>query len=132
MIKEANISYSPEKIDEFVEQLTKEVESAKRIFETALEKVKGMGIGEIVDNISTAEAYREKITRAIEAIDKKHTMYFDIVNMYGVSDLPSNVRQLEKLTDKLDDYRFDLSRVEDVLEAVISVADKLTDFYSEK
>jgi len=132
MIKEANISYTPEKIDEFIEQITKEIESAKNIFQTALNRVKGMTIDEIVENTSAAEAYRDKITNAVEALNKKHSMYFNIVDMYEVGEMPDSVNSLWKLTGELDDYYSDLSKVEDVLDNIITAASKLTNFYSKQ
>ena len=104
MIREANISYAPEKIDEFIAEINKEIETAKAIYESALSKVKGMNVGDIAEDQSAAEAYKDKLVRAEDAIRKKHTKYFDIVDMYEAGDMPKNVYQLWKLTNTLDDY----------------------------
>jgi len=132
MIKENNISYTPEKIDEFVAQLTKEVESAKNIFSVALNKVKDLSVGSITDNPSFAEGYLEKIKAANEIINKKHSKYFDIVDLYDVGDYPNNVKQLENLTDTLNNYYYDIMRIEDALEETISASKKLTNFYNQE
>lgn len=130
MIKEANISYTPDKIDDFINQINADIEIAKNIFDTSLNKVKQINVGEILDNIDAAENYLIKIQTAGEMIRKKHEKYYNIVDMYGIEDLPSNVRTLEKLTETLDNYYFDLMKVEDTLSDVIEAAQKLTNFYN--
>jgi len=50
--------------------------------------------------------------------------------MYGIEELPDNVRTLEKLTEILDNYYFDLMKVEDTLSGIIEATQKLTNFYN--
>lgn len=131
MIKEANISYTPEKIDEFIVEASKEVETAKAIFETSLDRVKGTTIGDVVDNLSAAEVFADKLTKAYNAVNSKHTKYFNIIDMYDVTDMPENVRELEKLVDLLSNYTSDILNLEDAFNKVVSAAETLTNFYSD-
>lgn len=126
------ISYTPEKIDEFIEQITKDIASAKNIFTTALNKTKEMSLNNIIEDPSSAEDFLEKLKEINEAINKKHTKYFDIVELYDFMDSPKNVKQLEYLVDELDHYYYDISKIETVLEEIIYAASKLTDFYNKE
>jgi len=130
MIKETNISYTSDKINDFINQINVDVETAKNIFNTSLSKVKQMSVGDVLDNIEAAEDYLTKIQTAGGMISKKHEKYYNVVDMYGIEELPDNVRTLEKLTEILDNYYFDLMKVEDTLSGIIEATQKLTNFYN--
>jgi hypothetical protein len=130
MIKETNISYTSDKINDFINQINVDVETAKNIFNTSLSKVKQMSVGDVLDNTEAAEDYLTKIQTAGRMISKKHEKYYNVVDMYGVEELPDNVRTLEKLTEILDNYYFDLMKVEDTLSGIIEATQKLTNFYN--
>ena len=131
MIKEANITYTPEKVDQFVLDLTKELDRAKTVYETARNKVMNMSVGEVLENLDGMKAYKDKLEKAVEMFNKLHTKYFDIVETFDFYGMPANVRALEKLVDKLDNYYSDLSKVEDVVDDMISAASRLTNLYSD-
>jgi hypothetical protein len=130
MIKENNISYTPEKIDEFITNITKDISTAENIYRSSLSKVLGLTVGEIAENSANIESYKDKLAGIVEAISKQHTKYFNIIDAYGVGEEPTNVKKLSKLTDKLDDYYSDLSKIEDVLDDLIIASKKLTNFYN--
>jgi conjugal transfer/entry exclusion protein len=130
MIKETNISYTSDKIDDFINQINIDIETAKNIFNTSLSKVKQISVEDVLDNTEAAEDYLTKIQTAGGMISKKHKKYFNVVDMYGIEELPNNVRTLEKLTEILDNYYFDLMKVEDTLSGIIEATQKLTNFYN--
>lgn len=123
-IKEA-ITYTPEKVDEFVKQASKDLEDAKRILEVMHNKVTALSIGDALDNPESIEALKNQTDKAYNGVDKVHTKYFNIVNMYDTGETPENVEQLDKIVDELGDYSHKLMKLDTAVEDLIEVAEKL-------
>jgi hypothetical protein len=52
--------------------------------------------------------------------NEQHTKYFNVVEMYDFMDMPNNVKQLEKINDKIEKYSEDLYYIGNGLEDIIN------------
>jgi hypothetical protein len=128
ILAEANISYTPEKIDEFIVTATKALSVGKRLFDSYVFEIADMNISNILSDPGGANQLLNKIRGVEQSLGKQHSMYFNIIDTFDVSNLPSNVRELEKLTDEIDNVYFDMGKIADALEYLINAADKFKEF----
>lgn len=126
------LDYTPEKIDSFVAQATKDVEDAKKIFSTIKAKVEHYSIGSLAENPNEAQALLEKLTKAHERVKNLHTKYYDIVDMYDYLDSPKNVKNLDKLVTKLDYLEMDFGNLKDALDYLLDAANNFKRFSADE
>lgn len=128
ILAEANISYTPEKIDEFIVTATKTLSTGKKLFDSYVFEIVDMSISSILSDPGGANQLLNKIRGVEQSLSKQHAMYFDIVDTFDVNNMPRNVRTLEKLTDEIDTVYFDMGKIADALEYLIDAADKFKEF----
>jgi len=130
MIKENNISYTPEKIDTFITDIIKDINITDDIYKSVFNKISDTTLREIVENTFDADSYKDKLTKIIDTVSKKYTKYYNIIDAYEVGEEPDNVKKLSKLVDQLDNYYFDLSKMENALDSMISASNEFTNLYN--
>ena len=130
MIKENNISYAPEKIDTFITDIIKDINIIDDIYKSVFNKILDTTLREIIENTFDADSYKDKLTKIIDTVSKKHTKYYNIIDVYEVGEEPDNVKKLSKLVDQLDNYYFDLSKIENALDSMISASNEFTNLYN--
>jgi hypothetical protein len=124
-------TYTPEKIDEFVASAKKDVEAARSIFMLAYEKILDINMGDVVNSTEQVDSLIDKITKSRFSINKKASTYMGAVNMEELGEYPDNVAELDKLANELDEIGDDMSKLDTVLENILSAAEELTgQFYN--
>jgi hypothetical protein len=117
---EQKISYTPEKIDAFNEQAMKVLESAQQTRNKYYNNVVTLTISEVMQDKSMFEKMIKEIADQHTKFNDQHTKYFNIVEMYDFMDMPNNVKQLEKINDKIEKYSEDLYYIGNGLEDIIN------------
>ena len=128
ILSEISISYTPEKIDEFIKLATKDLSSGKKLFDSYVFEIADMSISSILLDLGGANQLLNKIRGIEQALGRQYARYFDIVDAFEVGNLPSNVRELEKLTDAIDNVYLDMGKIADALEYLIDAANKFKEF----
>lgn len=102
-ILEESISYTPEKIDQFVIEASKVLNETELLFNKYQNQILSLTVDEIFNSIDSYEKMAEKIYAEHQLIDKQHSKFYNIVDMYDFLDLPENVKKLEKINDRISD-----------------------------
>lgn len=116
-LKEA-LEYSPEKIDAFVTKATKDLGEIKKVFDILVNKVEDLSLSSAIESPEKTNDLLEKIKQTKQYTDKIHTTYFDVVDMYDFIGAPQNVKNLEKINDKIDNINNDLDYLQSTVESV--------------
>jgi hypothetical protein len=119
-INEDNISYEPSKIDEFIAEAKKDVELGRSLINKFGSTIVNATLISIFGNMSLMTEAHSKVVKAEEYMKKKFNKFFDIVNVYEVGELPNNVRELEKISDEIDNLSYSLSDLSDGFEELIN------------
>ncbi len=117
---ENKISYTPEKIDEFNQQAMKVLENAQQTRNKYYNSVVTLTIGEVMQERGAYEKMIKEIADQHTRFNDQHTKYFNVVEMYDFMDMPNNVKQLEKINDKIEKYSEDLYYIGNALEDIIN------------
>jgi hypothetical protein len=116
---EQKLSYTPEKIDEFNQQAMKVLENAQNTRNKYYNTIVNLTISEVMQDKGSYEKMHKTIEEEHERYNKHYGRYFDIVEMYDFLDMPNNVKQLEKINDKIYKYSEDLNSIADALRDII-------------
>lgn len=117
---EQKISYTPEKIDAFNEQAMKVLENVQNVRNKYYNGVVTLTISEAIQDKGTYERMIKEISELHTKFNDQHTKYFNVVEMYDFLDMPNNVKQLEKINDKIEKYSEDLYYIGNALEDIIN------------
>jgi len=120
------ISYTPEKIDAFIVEAKKDIDLANSINNKYASVLIQASLATIHDNIQQMDSAQKKLLGAENYLQKKHTKFFDVVDAYEVGELPDNVRELEKLSDVIDNYYFKISDLAEAFEELINITKKIS------
>jgi heterodisulfide reductase subunit B len=122
---EADLSYTPEKIDEFIRQAMKALDES----ETAKNKyhmdIMTLTIEEVFNNKEGYEKLAEKINTHHEEVEKHYNKFYKIVEMYDFLNLPDNVRKLEKINERIYDTAQHIYHLSNALEEIVSAVEYL-------
>lgn len=130
--EQVNISYTPEKIDMYVQEALKDATESERVFNVYLMKINDLTVSYITENEEEMRKFLELIENTSKMVEKKHSRFYDIVDLYDFMDMPDNVKQLEKITEKLDNLYYDFERLSSSLDSLIEGVTKLREFYHNK
>lgn len=125
------IGYTPEKIDEFVADATKTLDTGKKVFNIFLNRVGDLSLMNIIESPTEAEQLLQKIEETKTIINNKFEKYFDIADSYGYDefeDRPDNIEKLERLSSELDNLTDDYSPLIDVLNEMLDASRRLKQF----
>jgi hypothetical protein len=117
-----NISYTPERIDEFVKAAKEDANKFSTLVDGYKNKIQMYTVGDLVDNLADIIQLQEKVKQAEEAAKAKFEKYYNIVDKYDFLDRPDNVEELERETTRIDTH-YDLfyyisESIENIIEAV--------------
>jgi hypothetical protein len=120
---EQKISYTPEKIDEFVEHAMKVLENVQQIRNKYYNNVVTLTISEVMQEKNVHQKMVKEISEQHTRFNEQHTKFFNIVEMYDFLDMPNNVKQLEKINDKIEKYSEDMYYIGNALEDIINAVE---------
>ena len=123
------VEHTPEKINEYVAKATKDVQDLQKIFTAFKGKVENLSIASMLSNPSEAESLYEKVKTAKSYAKQKYEYYFDIVEPYDFMDMPKNVKQLDKLVQKLDSLQDNLGYTMYAMDSMVDAAKDFNKFY---
>jgi len=117
---EGNITYAPEKIDDFVEEAQQFLNNARALKNKYYMNVTTLNISDVMENEVGFQKLAEKMDSDHNVIEQKHNRYADIVNMYDFMEEPENVKYLGKLSDRIYDVSDDIYQLSQALEEIVS------------
>ena len=123
-----NISYQPEKIDEFVIEANSNLDKIRNTFNSYLTTITNLTINDINENIDKNNELLLKMKSFEEGISKIHDKYYNIVDLYDFLDSPTNVSQLEKITTNIDELYFSFGKLCEAHENLIDSSKRLLEF----
>ena len=127
-----DISYTPEKIDEFVTSAEKEKSAAINVFKAIRSKIYDINIQNAIESQDELNSLLDKIKQTRSFLNTKAQKYYNVVEMYDVADYPDNISKLDNLTTNLDNINDDLSLLEDTVDNIIEAVEKLKGQYFTK
>jgi hypothetical protein len=127
-----DISYTPEKIDEFITSAEKEKLAAENIFRMIRSKIYDVSIQNAIESPDEIDSLLDKVKQTRSSLNSKAQKYYKVVEMYDVADYPDNIAKLDDLVTKMDNLNDDFYLLEDTLDNIISVVDKLKSQYFTK
>jgi hypothetical protein len=132
-LTENRITYDPSKIDEFVVEAKKDVETGKNLINKFGTMLVNTPLIALYENLANAEAAHKKIVESEKYLTSKFNKFYDIVEMYYSidEDRPDNVDELDALATKLDDINYRLSDLGDGLEAFINMIGTISKYNEE-
>jgi hypothetical protein len=116
---EANLSYTPEKIDEFVKQAMKALDESETVKNKYHMDIMALTIEEVFNNKDGYERLAQKIYNHHDEIEKHYNKFYKIVEMYDFLNLPDNVRKLEKINERIYDTAQDVYHLSNALEEIV-------------
>jgi predicted secreted acid phosphatase len=125
------IEYTPEKIDEFVADASKTLDTGKKVFDLFLNRIGDLSVMSVIESPEEANQLLKKVQETKKVIENKFEKYFDITDAYGYDefeDRPDNIEKLERLATELDSLVFDYDPLIDVLTEMIDAARRLKQF----
>lgn len=127
-----NISYTPEKIDEFVRMAEKVVQNGKNIFFKYKDMILSINLSDVVENLEKYRALHLKISDDRSNLEKAYNKFYDIAEMYDITDRPYNVKKLEDLATDIDSVSLDIYYLMNALENIIEAGEDLNKQYFNK
>jgi 3-keto-L-gulonate-6-phosphate decarboxylase len=125
------IEYTPEKINEFVADASKTLDTGKKVFDLFLNRIGDLSVMSVIESPEEANQLLKKVQETKKVIENKFEKYFDITDAYGYDefeDRPDNIEKLERLATELDSLVFDYDPLIDVLTEMIDAARRLKQF----
>jgi hypothetical protein len=120
------VSYTPEKIDEFIIEAKKDIELGKSLNDKFGSTIVQASLLTVYENLAQMNEAHSKVVKAEEYMRKKFNKFFDIVDAYEVGELPDNVRELEKLSDEIDNLSYSLSDLANGFEELINATNSIS------
>lgn len=105
---EQNIRYTPERIDELIKEGTVFFNKSKNYFNKSYSFVLTLTIQECIQNNQNISIRFEEMKEIKSVIESKFDKYYNIVDLYEIGEYPDNVRDLEKISDGLDDLSMNM------------------------
>jgi DNA-directed RNA polymerase beta' subunit len=125
------IEYTPEKIDEFVADASKTLDTGTKVFNVFLSRIGDLSIMNVIESPEEANQLLQKIQETKKVIKSKFEKYFDITDSYRYDefeDRPDNIEKLERLATELDSLTDNYDPLIDVLTEMIDAARRLKPF----
>jgi hypothetical protein len=117
------ITYSEEKIQQFIPLAEKSLKDSTAFYNMFALKTLDVPFREYIDNPQPYATLLDRIQKTTQIVSQEHTKYFSIIEHYDVN-ASENVRRLEELTDQLDSVYLKFSRLEDTVQELISLGQK--------
>jgi hypothetical protein len=125
ILKEQELSYSPDKLQEYIKKCTNNIAIAKREYNKCLIMVKSLSINDVIDGEGKYEGMLSQMESIKTALRKKYDEYWGVIDSYPTQDAPDGVWQLEKLTTDLEECEYNISDLNEILGNIIESSKKL-------
>jgi len=125
-----NVTYTTEKIEQFLQEATRDLTDSKKLYNIFFNKTIDLSISNIIENKDEVQKYLELIKNTEETLDKKHSKYFYIVDLYEYPYSDKNIHKLDRVTNDIDIIKYDIGRISDALEEVISASQIIDKLFS--
>ena len=122
---ENNLSYTPERIDQFVVEATKLLTDASNLKNKHYTNVVSLSISEVLENVKYYEQLAERMDEDHRIIEKQHDKFYNVVELYDYLDYPENVKNLSKINDKIYDTAQDIYHLSNALEEIVSAVEQI-------
>lgn len=123
-----SVTYTPEKIDEFVIQAHKDLAEAQEFFRRSLRIIASVSLFEVAEKMPKYEQKYKELTRQTQEMIKKSTQYSRILDMYQGQEFPPNVAKLDAIAAEYDNLQFDVGKIGDILESLMETTQRVTNF----
>ncbi len=130
-INEDGISYDPSKIDQFVVEARKDVQTGAVLIERFGSTLINASLISVFENMDRMEAAQEKMSQSEKYLAGKFNKFFDIVEMYEFGEYPDNVNELNDLANQLDNQSLRLSELSDAFDDLIYMTKKISEHNEE-
>jgi heterodisulfide reductase subunit B len=116
---EADLSYTPEKIKEFIDEAQTYLNNARMLKDKYYMNVTTLTISEVMEAELTYQKLSEKMNSDHVQIESKYNRYYEIIEMYDFMNRPENVNYFEKINDKIYDIAQDIYHLSQALEEIV-------------
>lgn len=121
-----NLSYTPEKEKDLLEQSKKDFESAKKIYGKFYNQVVNLAIQDVLNNKENTQALLERVEEAERAVRLLAKKYADVVDLYANQDeLSDTIEELDNIAMKIADIQHELFRLTNTVEAIQEAAEEI-------
>jgi hypothetical protein len=127
-----DISYTPEKIDEFISIAEKVIQNGKNLFFKYKDMILSINISDVVEDVEKYKTLHLKISNDRDNLEKTYNKFYDIVEMYDFMDRPNNVKKLDDLAGSIDNLALDIYYLKDALDNIIDAGKDLNKQYFNK
>jgi hypothetical protein len=116
---EADLSYTPEKIAEFIDEAQTYLNNARMLKNKYYMNVTTLTISEVME----AEVHFQKLSEKMDSdhnqIESKYNGYYNIIEMYDFMNRPENINYFEKINDRIYDVAQDIYKLSQALEEIV-------------
>jgi heterodisulfide reductase subunit B len=116
---EADLSYTPEKIKEFIDEAQTYLNNARMLKDKYYMNVTTLTISEVMEAEVAYQKLSEKMNSDHVQIESKYNRYYEIIEMYDFMNRPENVNYFEKINDKIYDIAQDIYHLSQALEEIV-------------
>ena len=121
-ILEQTIGYTPERINELIQESSLFYNKAKKYYEKSYNMVLLLTIQDCINEYEMFMSRLKDFNKVKNVIEDRYGKYYDIVDSYNVSDNTENVISLEKNVDDLDKLLMEMSEVINAMESLLESA----------
>lgn len=119
---EQSLGYSPERIDDLIQEGSAFYGKAKNYFNKSYNLVLTLTIQECIEDNENLTRRFQEMKEAKKVMESRFGKYFDIVDSYEIGEYPENVKNLEKIATALDDLSMNMGNVVDAMEDLLDSA----------
>ena len=117
--EQVNMQYTPEKIDQFVQEGEKDINKATEILRKYYHSVMTTTIGDVSERVDEVLTLVQKLDQTKKVLNERMEFYFDVVNMYEVGEYPDNLKRLDDIGTEIDNLQMDIGDVKDAFECLM-------------
>ena len=131
-MKVNNPTYSDSYIDTFTKKVSDIFNKNKEIFTKYYNTIYGISMGDILESQSKYESLLENIESIETLLTNTVNKCASITERYDYLDYPPNVKQLDDLSNKLDNLSLDYHTLKNALESILEAGRQLNKQYYNK
>lgn len=124
IIKEAKIIYPDNKIEEFIQEASKYLNSANNIYKSGIARAEKVNIKDSIADLEPLKKLGSNLNTASTELYKLYDKYIGVVENYDYNNMPSNVKELEKIADEISSKTSKIESLADLIDDVITVINK--------
>ena len=128
LLKEISITYTPEKIDEFVKRAERDLSNIAGLFNIALQKTLELNVQNVTQAPEAIQNLTAKLKVAYDEVEEKNNTYYNVVESYELGEYPNNVKRLEALFNQIDNKNLNVYNLMDALDHLLEAGKELSEF----